>query len=162
MYKKVLFLLHALVLRFGGRDEPTIPLPDTTKLPIFSDNVIPSMLVHLGILDISASSLPRLRTNFGALTVAENLKYDPTDGMAEGEQSKTDLVEGPELTEEEAYVMRAAAVDACQMIVDAAIEEGADSLTLPELDGWLWSVAKEGRFRTSLVRFRQTAPCIMY
>lgn len=37
------------------------------------------------------------------------------------------------------------------------------AVTLPELDGWLWSVAKEGRLRVVLSRFRETElPCVMY
>lgn len=129
------------------------------------------MLVHLGILDLSASTLPNLRTKFGILTVAENLNYDPTKesdetGAAAGDKERdADLAEGPEVTEEEAYVLRAAAIDACQMIVDAVSDQGTHQLTLPlpELDAWLWSVAKEGRrFRMKLVRFRQVAPCVMY
>jgi hypothetical protein len=173
LFKKALFMLHALVVRFGNETPPKIPLPDTTHLPVFSDNVIPSMLVHFGILDLSAAELPKLRHAFGALTVTENLSYVPSangDAKESGPESiQAEMAEGPELSVEEAYVLRAAAVDACEMIVQAAktLEMGAgeellSSVNLPGLDGWLWSVAKAGKFRSSLSRFRQAGDCIMY
>lgn len=165
VFKKALFLLHALVLRFGGTDDPPIPLPDTAKIPVFSDNVLPSMLIHLGILDVGASTVPALRAGFAKLVVEENLSYLPTvaPGGAVGGQGavETEVNEGPPLNSEEAYALRAAAVDACEVIVEAAkqikMESGdawINNLTLPELDGWLWAVAKEGRLRT-LTRFAE-------
>lgn len=167
VFKKVLFMLHALVMRFGNATPPKIPLPDTSQLPIFSDNVIPSMLVHFGILDLSAANVPKLReaAPFGTLAVAANLHYVPS-GEKKSNSSEM-MAKGPELSAEEAYVMRAAAVDACEMIVEAAksLEEKTDvlrSLDLPGLDGWLWTVAKEGRFRSDLSRFRQAGICVMY
>lgn len=174
MFKKALFMLHALVVRFGNETPPKIPLPDTSQLPIFSDNVIPSMLVHFGILDLSGADLPKLRDAYGTLTVTENLNYvPPTNGGArenDPEDIQAEMAEGPELSVEEAYVLRAAAVDACEMIIQEAKtleaggtgEELLGSVGLPGLDGWLWSVAKEGRFRSSLSRFRQAGICVMY
>jgi len=173
LFKKALFMLHALVVRFGNQTPPKIPLPDTTRLPIFSDNVIPSMLVHFGILDLRAAVPPKLQDAFGALTVTENLGYVPMDdGTRNNGTGRVveKLAEGPELSQDEAYVLRAAAVDACEMIVqEAAVleAEGPDeevfkSVNLPGLDEWLWSVAKEGRFRGGLSRFRQAGICIMY
>jgi hypothetical protein len=185
VFKKALFLLHALVLRFGSEGKRVIPLPDTSDLPIFSDNVIPTMLVHFGILDLSATTVPGVRNAFPNPTVTQNLAYVPpaTNQVERETSSKADSIPGPELSEEEAYVLRAAAIDACEMIVrrarglnmgdsggDAAgpppvivVEEWVRELTLPELDGWLWSVAKAGAFRDRLSRFRQVGtPCVMY
>ena len=158
-------MLHALVIRFGDETPPKVPLPDTSQLPVFSDNVIPSMLVHLGVLDLSAANLPRLRDAFGTLNVTENLQYVPN-----GEKNSLEMAQGPELSLEEAYVLRAAAVDACEMIVDAARSiqgtssalVGSNAFDLPGLDGYLWSVAKVGRFRSDLCRFRQGGICVMY
>jgi hypothetical protein len=163
VFKKALFLLHALVLRFGqGRADAEIPLPDTSDLPVFSDNVIPSMLVHFGILDLQAANIPNLRTAFGRLTVSENLRTIAT----EINKPDTDVNEGPMLSMEEAYVLRSAGIDACDMIVRKAkglveMDPRIQAVTPPGLDGWLWSVAKEGRLRTDLARFREV-PCVMY
>lgn len=158
VFKKALFLLHALVLRFGQGSDRRIPLPDTDQLPIFSDNVIPSMLVHFGVLDLTQATEPRLASAFGSLTVEENLAYDPTKDT----EKRSGTTRGPELSNSEAYVLRAAAVDACEMIVNRAREDGLTfSVTLPALDGWLWSVAKEGRLRSDLSRFTQ-ARCLLY
>jgi len=164
-------MLNALAIRFGNDSPPKIPLVDTTQLPVFSDNVIPSMLVHFGILEIGSANLPNLREAFGAPEVTENLNYVPPTG----ERKKASIVEsemaqGPELSMEEAYVMRAAALDACEMIVQEAkgISTKPDqaalmsSVDLPGIDGWLWSVAKEGRMRSKLSRFRQAGICVMY
>lgn len=159
-------MLHALVLRFGNETPPKVPLPDTTHLPIFSDNVIPSMLVHFGVLDLSAANIPKLRDAFGTLEVATNLEYVPRPERKHTSDT-LEMAKGPELPEEEAYVLRAAAVDACEMIVEAAkssesTSEVLNALDLPGLDGWLWSVAKEGRLRSDLCRFRQAGICVMY
>lgn len=145
------------------------------------------MLVHFGVLELGAAKLPGLRTAFGRLMVAENL--ETVVGKPEGEKGREQeqereerdpsstrtggWEEGPVLSKEEAYVLRAAAVDGCETIVQTARrlqlegvggKEGAfASVTLPELDGWLWSVAKQGRLRRSLRRFREVGTgCIMY
>ena len=63
-FKKAMLTLHAIALRFSKSTPPAVPIPDTAHLPIFSDNVIPSLLVHLGVLDLSdadpALALPTL------------------------------------------------------------------------------------------------------
>jgi hypothetical protein len=159
-------MLHALVLRFGqGRADVKIPLPDTSNFPVFSDNVIPSTLVHFGILELQATNLPNLRTAFGRLTVSENLQTIATANV-EMNKPGTDVNEGPMLSMEEAYVLRSAGIDACEMIVQKAkslidLDPRIQAMTLPELDAWLWSVAKEGRLRTDISRFREV-PCVMY
>ena len=49
IFKKALFLLNAISLRFSPSSPPsdpplevTFPIPDIRDLPIFADNVIPS------------------------------------------------------------------------------------------------------------------------
>jgi hypothetical protein len=180
VFKKALFLLHALVLRFAPSDPITasvVPLPDTRAIPVFSDNVLPSMLVQLGALDVSQSGYTAHRTAFAKLDAEGNLAYTPTvvQGGAVGQGSRRSLTlpgveEGPVLNEEEAYALRAAAVDVCELLVETARKLDLDNLleenhwvkklTLPELDGWLWAVAKEGRLR-SLTRFAQPGT-VMY
>lgn len=135
------------------------------------------MLVHLGALDVSESVYTTHRSAFAELDVQGNLVYIPTDvqGRPAGQRSGgslklSDVKEGPVLNEEEAYALRAAAVDVCELLVETAkkmthenhLEEHkwVKNLTLPELNGWLWAVAKEGRLR-SLTRFAQPGT-VMY
>ncbi|SGY62855.1 BQ5605_C007g04744 [Microbotryum silenes-dioicae] len=58
--KKALYLLNAITVRFsasGSPDHaPTFPLPtNTTRFPIFADNVIPSILMHHRIIVLPTS-----------------------------------------------------------------------------------------------------------
>jgi hypothetical protein len=185
IFKKALFLLHALVLRFTPSDsitlnaseKPVIPLPDTSAIPVFSDNVLPSMLVHFGALDVSESVYTTHRSAFTELDVQGNLAYILTDlrgntaGQGPGGSPQLpDVEEGPVLNEEEAYALRAAAVDVCELLAETAkkltlrnhleANKWVKNLKLPELDGWLWAVAKQGRLR-SLTRFAQPGT-VMY
>ncbi|KAF7321469.1 NAD+ kinase [Mycena kentingensis (nom. inval.)] len=54
-FKKALFLCKAISIRFGSANPPPFPVPSTTSLPILSDNVVPSLLLHLRVIDMSAS-----------------------------------------------------------------------------------------------------------
>jgi len=154
-----------------------IPLPDTSAIPVFSDNVLPSMLVHLGALDVSESAYTTHRSAFANLDVQENLEYIPMDlqgGNAAqgsgGSPKVSDVEEGPAFNEEEAYALRAAALDACELLAETAkkltlgnhheANKWVHNVTLPELDGWLWAVAKKERLR-SLTRFAQPGT-VMY
>ena len=51
--------LHAIALRFKNSDPPPVPVPRTDHLPIFSDNVIPSLLIHLRVLDLPTADAVR-------------------------------------------------------------------------------------------------------
>ena len=70
---------------------------------------------------------------------------------------------GPFLDEKQAYTLRAAAIDACQQIVEAAktlpLPTGEEQnlawihdLTLPALDMWLWAVPKSRKDYRALER----------
>ncbi len=72
--------------------------------------------------------------------------------------------EGPLVTTEQSYILRAAAIDACELIVETArtidMEILEDelitwlaNLTLPDLDIWLWSAAKARPDYRALERF---------
>ncbi|KAG8908023.1 hypothetical protein FRB99_000841 [Tulasnella sp. 403] len=166
-----LFLIHAIVLRFGGQtpsneaSSTPLPIPYTTNLPIFSDNVIPSMLVHLGVIDLSTSTIGNLKNAFPEAeakveSLLSSAPKPPTDTTS---AAKEPPPEGPRLSKDEAYALRAAAVDACEIIVEQAREivvpEDKEKetwlrkITLPQLDGWLWSVAKDRADYRSLDRF---------
>ena len=172
-FKKALFLIHGMTLRFGSSSPPPFPLPDTTKVPVFTDNVLPSLLIHLGVLDLSGAKNVALRSIFPDAandTNVNTLLAVPKDtlaigtAVAPGTKLKTaPLKEGPVLSPDQAYILRAAAVDACEKIVEYAHQLDETSLsddqrwikdiTLPELDVWLWAVAKDRSDYRDLERF---------
>ena len=172
-FKKALFLIHAMTLRFGSSSPPPFPLPDTTKVPIFTDNVIPSLLIRLGVLDLSRAKDAGLRNIFSGAASDANVnsllavpKDTPAKGTAVAPDTKPEKKppkEGPVLTLDQAYILRAAAVDACEKIAEyareldeARLQDGQKwikDITLPELDMWLWAVAKERSDYRELERF---------
>ncbi len=177
-FKKALLTIHAINLRFGSSSS-SVPVPRTTHLPIFSDNVIPSILVHLGIIDLSTSNqelgLASLFPEAGTNETLELLLTQPplvTDGN--NAKPKEIPKEGPVLTKEQAFILRAAAVDACELIIQTAQNltdedlkpdsgenhDGAKEnlswlkdITLPEVDAWIWSIAKDRADYRKLERF---------
>ncbi|KAI0700888.1 hypothetical protein BC835DRAFT_1411750 [Cytidiella melzeri] len=170
-FKKALLTLHAIALRFGSTTTPSIPIPRTDNLPVFSDNVIPSLLIHLGVIDLS-TSLPSLglASLFPEASQAETL--DPLLALSPTPlptKTKTVPKEGPLLTAEQAFALRASAIDACELIVETARNLSDDELlgrdgtdlawlkkiTLPEIDAWLWSVAKDRADYRALERFAE-------
>ena len=157
MFKKALFLLNAIRMRFGSASSiPGIPTVDTSLLPVYSDNVLPSLLVHLGLLDLSGTDLHK---HFPR-PVSDDLLLE-ANASSSGEKTAPD--DGPALTVEEATILRAAAVDACERIAEVAHSLDLESLaedhkwikriSLPEIDGWLWSVAKDRNDYRRLQRF---------
>ncbi|KAK7685338.1 hypothetical protein QCA50_011702 [Cerrena zonata] len=171
-FKKALLTIHAIALRFGTMTPPPFPIPRTSNLPIFSDNVIPSMLVHLGVIDLSTATLGLAEIFPNANnreTLDALLSLPPPAEETKGPKTKTVPKEGPILTVEQAFALRAAAIDACELIVETARnltdeelsqhEKGGESLrwlreiTLPEVDAWIWAVAKDRADYRSLPRF---------
>ena len=168
-FKKALLTIHALLLRYPNQPDPTVPVPSTITLPIFSDNVIPSMLIHLGVIDLSASTpsldLAHLFPDARSEDSLQRLLALPPEGHKDPKKGVPK--EGPILTTEQAYILRAAAIDACELIVDTAHSlkddelqglDGVDlhwlrEITLPELDAWLWAVAKDRPDYRQLERF---------
>lgn len=163
-FKKALFLIRAIKIRFGSMDPPPFPIPLTTHLPVFADNVLPSLLVHLGIIDLSNSSLSNLFPGAGSEeSLRELLGPASTSTIPVPGAVREIPKEGPILTEPQAYTLRAAAIDACELITEAAhllevspIGEGKDwisKLTQPDLDLWIWAVAKDRPEYRVLERF---------
>ena len=158
-FKKALFLIHAVVIRFGSESPPPFPIPITTQCPVFTDNVVPSMLIHLGVIDLSGSAgLSTLFSNAGS---AERLTV-LLDMFQDNASSNTAAGEGPILTVDQSYILRAAATDACELITNEAKtiplpEDGSldwiRDITLPELDTWIWAVAKDRADYRLLERF---------
>ncbi|PPQ99705.1 hypothetical protein CVT24_009688 [Panaeolus cyanescens] len=149
-FKKALFLIHAIVVRFGSQSPPPFPIPDTTHVPVFSDNVLPSLLIHLGVVDISAcQSLSGLFPHAGSSETLETLLAAAPVNTSPTETKKVPA-EGPLITENQSFILRAAAIHACELIVQIAHElevqddqKWINEITLPDLDMWLWSIAKD-------------------
>jgi hypothetical protein len=102
-FKKALFLIHAVHVQFGALEPAPFPVADTRQSPVFADNVLPTMLMHFGVIE---------------------------GGVTGGEVSKG-----------EGYILRAAAIEAGELLAAAAER--------PEtaVDMWLWAVGKEGELR---------------
>ena len=159
VFKKALFLINAISLRFANDITSGVPTCATAHLPVFSDNVIPSILVHLGVLDMSHAKTTGLRKAFRADMTASLLQSAPYAEQKENRVKEVD--DGPHLSLEEAYILRAAAVDACEAVVRRArqlggedrLSNGIRAMTLPELDAWLWAGAKDRSDYRLLPRF---------
>jgi hypothetical protein len=131
--------------------------------------VIPSLLIHLGVIDLSASLHP-LSSLFTKTSSDENLIPLLAAVREEDIQTKPKGTpkEGPILTADQAYILRAAAIDACELIVQVARSltvpasrngeslQWINDITLPELDMWIWAVAKDRPDYRKLERFVQT------
>ncbi|GJJ06286.1 hypothetical protein Clacol_000477 [Clathrus columnatus] len=146
-------------------------------LPAFRDmaivdgqhNVIPSILVHLRILDLSTAHSPSLKKAFNSSLSLSNidvlLSASPDKDFTSEEKrlirdrARTRIPEeGPVLSSDDAYILRAAAIDACEEIVkiaatDETLPDQIKQMTLPELDAWLWAGAKDRSDYRELVRF---------
>ncbi|KAK0195235.1 hypothetical protein F5146DRAFT_1024735 [Armillaria mellea] len=149
-FKKALFLINGIRVRFGAASSSPFPIPPTSHLPIFSDNVIPSLLVHLGVIDLSASPIlrgvfPDSHSEKKIASLLETSDVSSRQGLPR---------EGPKLTAEQSFVLRAAAIDACEMIV-AAAESAALGITLSDLDAWVWQIAKDRDDYRQLERFAE-------
>lgn len=125
---------------------------------------MPSILVHLGVIDLSKSTAHGLHTIFAG--AVDEAKLNSLLNLPESSETKPKNVhpmEGPVLTEEQSYILRAAALDACERIIQVARTLDEDGLhmdqkwirniTLPELDLWLWAVAKDRTDYRELERF---------
>lgn len=172
-FKKALLTIHAVALRFkSSGTSSAVPLPNTTDLPIFVDNVISSLLVHLGVIDLSTSTpslgLANLFDRPSQPEILESLlAAAPVVPKPDSDSPKVKQVpkEGPTLTAEQAYILRGAAIDACELIKETAhrLGEGDEypeltwlkEVTTPDLDAWIWAVAKDRPDYRQLERFVQ-------
>eukprot|EP00455_Lapot_gusevi_P010323 TRINITY_DN1465_c0_g2_i1.p1 TRINITY_DN1465_c0_g2~~TRINITY_DN1465_c0_g2_i1.p1 ORF type:complete len:122 (+),score=14.43 TRINITY_DN1465_c0_g2_i1:424-789(+) len=104
-----------LYRRFKNEDS-YFNFPDIDQLTVFADNVLPCVLSHLGILDVSQTLKDRI------------------------EQGET--VEGnPEIE------LRAAAVVACEEIMQEITRQNLPPVLGMQLDYYFWSLGKDATFR---------------
>ncbi|KAH9176250.1 hypothetical protein EDB89DRAFT_1940063 [Lactarius sanguifluus] len=165
-FKKALFLINGVSIRFGAKDPSPFPVPQTSHLPVFTDNVLPSILIHFGIVDLSTAASPALAALFPGAgaddsTLAALFAAAPEPAPSPVAKKPVLPVDGPTLTPAQSYVLRAAAVEACERILVharamSAAGRGAPwlaDITLPDLDNWLWAVAKDRADYRALPRF---------
>ncbi|KAK2467803.1 hypothetical protein APHAL10511_000098 [Amanita phalloides] len=58
-FKKALFLIHAICIQFGSLKPAPFWVADTTDSPVFADNVLPSMMMHFGVIDVGRLGMGR-------------------------------------------------------------------------------------------------------
>ena len=148
LFKKAMILLQTLSARFPPSPTQTFPIPQHPGLPIFSDNVIPTLLLTLGLFRLPPSH--PLTSKFPSVPCTDLLTPTPTP--TEGEKSNSPLG-GPVLDFEEMTILRAAAVHAVQRTVEFVRgggmdeEEGCDwmeeEMDEAGLDAVVWMGGKE-------------------
>ncbi|KAK0523419.1 hypothetical protein OC835_006267 [Tilletia horrida] len=144
LFKKAFFLLFALRVRLA-KISADLKVPDIASLPMFVDNVIPTMLVHYKILQFGPSAPESLRS------WAQAAQAEQPSSSDAGAPAKAPPTEGPLLSKEDAYRVRAAALDAGTVVVarmQSIIQNNANLAWLStasevDLDGYLWAVAKD-------------------
>jgi hypothetical protein len=116
------------------------------------------------VIDLSSSSLSNLFPNSVSTGSEETIKIllGPPPSDTEYDMK---YKEGPVVTTGQSYTLRASAIDACELIVEAArtldvssFREGErlswiSEITLPDLDMWIWAVAKDRSDYRALPRF---------
>ncbi|TIC14205.1 hypothetical protein E3Q14_00916 [Wallemia mellicola] len=112
LYKKALILVETISIELRGRSDVPFELP-SVELPIFSDNVIPSMLLHWGIIEIPESSSHFDETTKRAFKHDEEEYKAIIDGLEQEQQRDLGaVVQGPSLSSSQAALIRSAAVEA--------------------------------------------------
>ncbi|KAF9434773.1 hypothetical protein BGZ76_007434 [Entomortierella beljakovae] len=124
VFKKALLLASTLERRFSKK-EAIFAFNDIGGSPIFADNVIPTMMVHLGIL-ILPDNLKHTMEDGGVTTVEESyrLRAAAIDGcrqIAEIANRKDNKI--------------------------GSVDYGANGMSNADLDVYLWRVAKEPQYR---------------
>ncbi|ORX45253.1 hypothetical protein DM01DRAFT_1328524 [Hesseltinella vesiculosa] len=117
LFKKAQIMVYHLWMFFHDQEPARFNFVDIHNLTVFSDNVLPTMLIHLGVLTMPEDWQNDLDTN-------------------------TDV--GPF----KGTVLRAAAVTACDVIVEHAASVGpVPHMHTGDLDVYLWRLGKVGDYR---------------
>ncbi|KAK0550549.1 hypothetical protein OC846_002385 [Tilletia horrida] len=156
LFKKAFFLLYALKARLpSGSAASSLQVPSPATLPMFVDNVIPTMLMHYRILRMGDGA-PAALSSWAKQAQAEISDQSEQSQAAAAAAAAAAApgqypVEGPRLSKEDAYRVRAAALDAGTAIVDrikvlVASDQSLSwltNVTEADIDGYLWTVAKD-------------------
>lgn len=148
LYKKALILVETISITLRGRSDLPFELP-VAELPIFSDNVIPSMLLHWGIIEIPESSSHFDETAKRAFKHDEEEYKAIIDGLEQEQQRDLGaVIPGPSLSSSQAALLRSAAVEAVRRMATRSPHSEV------EFDAYVWSVSKQDHYRR-LVRFSE-------
>ena len=90
---------------------------DISELTVCADNVIPTMLNHFNIIDLT----PSLKQYFNDEKEITNIQ--------------------------DAYRLRAAAIDACEIIISRAKELRRNEISLIDLNEYIWRLGVEENYR---------------
>lgn len=145
IFKRIFFLLHALYLRCG--DKPEYGLPNTYTLPMFVDNVLPTLCVWLDLISTPDSPSPGMEALVHWIATANcnaDLNREKLDDLTANQP-------GPGLTKDETYAVRAATLNVATHVVARAHALAQQDPALAwlaglnevDLDGYLWSLAKD-------------------
>lgn len=169
LYKKALFCIQAIASTFNAPTRPsapTFPLPSNKHIPVFCDNILCSQCGFCIFTLLEALRLTRhtVMSIYYKLTDVSDTSFEKLKSIDTSKTSAT-RVEAARLDKEEAYALRAATVAACEAAIHEAravseelkkrddggdAQKRADWLAAVEavqLDGFLWSVAKDGKLR---------------
>ncbi|KAF9913436.1 hypothetical protein BX616_010032 [Lobosporangium transversale] len=127
VFKKALLLASTLERRFGSSADSLFAFKDIEGSPIFADNVIPTMMVHLGILELP-ENLQHTMKEGGVTTVEESyrLRAAAIDGCREIVEIANNKNGGDKI---------------------GTVDYGAKGMLNVDLDVYLWRVAKETQYR---------------
>lgn len=137
IFSKAIYLLNVIHTRFGLITPPPFPIPNVKNLPFSADGTSPSIFVHLGIIDISSSD--SLKSFWPAIS-GEDIQRR-LDQQKEGVAAQARVGEGPSVTLEQAFRLRAAAIVASETIVDVA--KDTSPVTPLKIGIWLQSVVRK-------------------
>lgn len=147
LFKRIFFLLHSLHLRFGGKQDWAVPNTYKT-LPMFVDNVLPTLCVWFNFFTTPSQPAAKMETLFEWVGKAHCNADLPRSKLNTSEKN----VDGPKLSIDETYAIRAATLHIGQVIVERANELAKEKagelqwlaqMNEVDLDGYLWAVAKD-------------------
>ena len=137
IFSKAIYLLNVLHTRFGLITPPPFPIPNVKDLPISADGYTPSVLVNLGIINLSSSeSLQNLwptTSNEDIQALLDQPKEEVAARVAQG---------GPTVTLEQSSRLRGAAIVAAETIAEVATQSGGP-VTPSKINLWLQATLKQ-------------------
>lgn len=117
IFKKAQILVYHVWMFFKDQDPDRFDFADIHELTVFADNVIPTLLVHLGLLEIP-----------------EAWKQDIQEGKDLGEERAIIL-------------RASSIVACEEIVKQARLEGPVKTMNEGELDVYLWRLGKEGDYR---------------
>lgn len=148
LFKRIFFLLHSLHLRFPAHQDWRVPNTYTT-LPMFVDNVLPTLCVWFHLFHTSSPPPAGMNTLVDWLNSEHSNANLPRSKL----ETSDKIVNGPKLSIDETYAVRAATLHLGQIITERAKQLANEQEALAwlahinevDLDGYLWALAKDDK-----------------